>query len=326
MGCLFKVGGAMLAAAVALVLATQSGPGHADYVSGLNPRGDNFLSLRTGPGSKYREIRRLGPNTFLSVEARSGSWLKVRLQDGSTGWVFGKYVAPGAPPPPSAAPDSSIAVSPPPTAIEPQQPATPPAALPTASGWTFYDNPRFGTRIAYPANLFAPLPPPENGDGLSFRSIDGAARFIVFGQFNVLEKTVEEMLADDLASGQYEQVTYQRKAANWYVLSGYRQGNVFYRKVFVPAGTDMLHAFEIDYPPQQKAVYDTITARMAKSLSAPTDTGVGAGPAIIDQAQTLEAPPPKPTNAQPDSAPQQVADDLRSLLRAEFLTLRESIR
>jgi uncharacterized protein YraI len=321
MGCLFKVGGAMLAAAVALVLATQSGPGHADYVSGLNPRGDNFLSLRTGPGSKYREIRRLGPNTFLSVEARSGSWLKVRLRDGGTGWVFGKYVAPGAPPPPpSAASDSSIAVSPPPTGIEPQQPAAPPAALPAASGWTFYDNPRFGTRIAYPANLFAPLPPPENGDGLGFRSIDGAAKFIVFGQFNVLEKTVEEMLADDLASGQYEQVTYQRKAANWYVLSGYRQGNVFYRKVIVPAGTDILHAFEIDYPPRHKSVYDTITARMAKSLSAPTDTDIATGPSKVDEAKPVEAPP------RPDRTPQPATGDLRSLLRAEFLALGGSIR
>lgn len=300
----------MVAVGAALLLVTFSGPGRADYVSGLDPRGDNFLSLRSGPGSNFREIRRLGPNTFLSVEGRRGSWLKVRLRDGGTGWVFGKYVAPGAPP----------------AVIEPRQPIPPPAAMPTASRWPFYENPRFGTRIEYPADLFTPLPPPENGDGLSFRSIDGAARFIVFGQFNVLERTVEEMLADDLASGLYEQVTYRRKGADWYVLSGYRQGNVFYRKVIVPAGTDMLHAFEIDYPPQQKATYDTITARMAKSLSAQTDTGVGAGPAKIDRAQTLEAPPPKPTNAQPDSAPQPVADDLRSLLRAEFRALSKSVQ
>jgi hypothetical protein len=142
------------------------------------------------------------------------------------------------------------------------------AAAAMAGEWTRYENPRFGTVIDYPADLFLALPPPENGDGLSFKSVDDAARFIVFGQMNAFDQTVEEMMADDLASGAYGQVTYQRKGTDWYVLSGYRGGNVYYRKVVVPAGGDTLHVFEIDYPPARKAAYDRITARMAKSLKA----------------------------------------------------------
>lgn len=63
------------------------------YLTGLDPNGDNYLSLRTKPGAGGREIRRMGPQTRLEVIARQGPWLQVRLDDGSTGWAFGKYIA-----------------------------------------------------------------------------------------------------------------------------------------------------------------------------------------------------------------------------------------
>lgn len=78
------------------------------FVSGLDPTGDNYLSLRTGPSTRYQEIVRMGLNTPLTILGRSGSWLNVALADGRTGWAYGKYIAsaPGyAPPPqPSIAP------------------------------------------------------------------------------------------------------------------------------------------------------------------------------------------------------------------------------
>ncbi len=64
--------------------------GDADYdacggtgeVNGLNPRGDNFLSVRSGPGSRYNEVDRIKPgqNVFLCDEA--GNWFGI---------VYGKY-------------------------------------------------------------------------------------------------------------------------------------------------------------------------------------------------------------------------------------------
>ena len=98
-----------LAAAVAI-----AGSARADYVGGLDPSGDNFLSLRTGPGGDYPEIRRMGPATALQVLESSGGWRRVRLRDGTVGWAFGRYVYPGdppgmarpAPPPPPPAEDS----------------------------------------------------------------------------------------------------------------------------------------------------------------------------------------------------------------------------
>lgn len=70
----------------------------ADYVDGLDPYGDNYLSLRSGPGSRYREILRMGPDTVVTVLERQGEWKRVQLEDGTIGWAFGSYIRRGFPP------------------------------------------------------------------------------------------------------------------------------------------------------------------------------------------------------------------------------------
>lgn len=274
----------------ALALLTVSGPVQADYVGGLNPRGDNFLSLRTGPGSRYAEIYRMGPGTHVRVIGGSGSWLRVRLDDGTVGWAFSKYIFRGRslPPDPGLRPLPEALMPPPPLpeppmppppmpeapddALMPEaaEPAAPPpvVAVSPVAEWVTYTNPRFGTRIRYPAELFLPQPPPANGDGRSFASADGSMQFFVFGQFNVFAKTVAEMIADDKADPRFDGVTYQRAGDDWYVLSGRREQTIFYRKVLLRSGGDVLHALDIEYPASAKAELDRVVAEMAMSFAA----------------------------------------------------------
>ncbi|MBZ0216850.1 MAG: hypothetical protein K8F25_09880 [Fimbriimonadaceae bacterium] len=72
------------------------------YVCNLNPRGDNYLSLRTCGSTKCPEILRMGPGmvlTSLEPYAQNG-WREVVVrgyaQDdtdaGTVGWVFSKYI------------------------------------------------------------------------------------------------------------------------------------------------------------------------------------------------------------------------------------------
>ncbi|MBC7311071.1 MAG: SH3 domain-containing protein [Rhizobium sp.] len=75
-----------------------AGPAHADYVGGLNPAGDNFLALRTGPGSRFQMILPMGPGTELTVIGRDGRWLNVELPDGTRGWAYDAYIFGGASP------------------------------------------------------------------------------------------------------------------------------------------------------------------------------------------------------------------------------------
>jgi uncharacterized protein YraI len=83
--------------AIALALAASTVAARADFVCGLDPYGDNFLSLRTGPGTRYAEIARLGENTVLGILGRSGSWLRVSTRNYGSGWVSSSYVCGGLP-------------------------------------------------------------------------------------------------------------------------------------------------------------------------------------------------------------------------------------
>ena len=92
------------------------------YVTGLDPNGDNFLALRTGPLPNDVRIATMGPDTLLRVRESSGVWRRVELIDGMTGWAHSKWIAccrtlaprpwaattvpasPPQPPPPRAAP------------------------------------------------------------------------------------------------------------------------------------------------------------------------------------------------------------------------------
>ena len=61
-------------------------------VRGLDPNGDNFLSVRTGPGTSYDEIDRIYNGDGVSICTQQGKWLRVKYGNGR-GWVYGKYVA-----------------------------------------------------------------------------------------------------------------------------------------------------------------------------------------------------------------------------------------
>jgi N-acetylmuramoyl-L-alanine amidase len=51
----------------------------------------NLLNLRTGPSTVYTRIQGLPFGTPLEVLFQEKEWLLVRLKDGTTGWVDGKY-------------------------------------------------------------------------------------------------------------------------------------------------------------------------------------------------------------------------------------------
>jgi uncharacterized protein YraI len=84
-----------LAGALALALSTIAA--RAEYVCNLNPYGDNFLSLRTGPSSSQPEIDRLGENTVLTVMNSRGPWLNVQTRNSGAGWVHRRWVCGGYP-------------------------------------------------------------------------------------------------------------------------------------------------------------------------------------------------------------------------------------
>ncbi|MEZ5714890.1 MAG: hypothetical protein R3D85_06820 [Paracoccaceae bacterium] len=162
---------------------------------------------------------------------------------------------------------------------------------PQGGGYSLYVNDRYGTHISYPSDYFTAQEPPGNGDGRSFLSDGGAAQFYVFSQFNALGLPLDDQLEQDWQLGGYDKVTYQRKGAGWYVLSGYKAGDIFYRKVIYNGPDGLLRVFEITYPKAQKDAFDPVVAHMADSF----------GPAADAAAQPASPPPPPPVSS---TAPQ----------------------
>ncbi len=63
------------------------------YVSGLDPNGDNFLALRTGPTPADVRIATMGPDTLLKVHESRGPWRRVELIDGLSGWAHSNWIS-----------------------------------------------------------------------------------------------------------------------------------------------------------------------------------------------------------------------------------------
>jgi len=63
------------------------------YVTGLDPKGDNFLALRTGPTPADVRMATMGPDTLLRVHESRGPWRRVELIDGMTGWAHSNWIA-----------------------------------------------------------------------------------------------------------------------------------------------------------------------------------------------------------------------------------------
>ncbi len=65
----------------------------------LNPYGDNYLSLRTCPSTRCREIFRMGPGTeVISINPDPvRGWWEIEIQpgqpgEGLVGWAYGRYL------------------------------------------------------------------------------------------------------------------------------------------------------------------------------------------------------------------------------------------
>ncbi|WP_417675093.1 SH3 domain-containing protein [Roseibium sp.] len=135
-------------------------PALADYVGGLDPYGDNYLSLRQYPSSRSMELSRMGPNTMVEVLDRDGPWLYIQTRDGRIGWAHGRYIRSGyprasAPPPPPPPGFGSGTPGGAPAAGGWQMPGAQPG-IPPQSGPGFDNSPE-------PAGDVNPsAPPPDN--------------------------------------------------------------------------------------------------------------------------------------------------------------------
>lgn len=127
--------------------------------------------------------------------------------------------------------------------------------------WKIYHNARYGYSISYPADLLKPGGEADNGDGQRFsnRSIG----MNVYGTQMLLNETLLAEFNDVVEKS--ETVSYKVYRPDFFVVSGVDDGHIFYQKTIQRAdGT--FATFYIQYGSNKRAVYDKITARIAKSF------------------------------------------------------------
>ena len=131
-------------------------------------------------------------------------------------------------------------------------------------GWKTYVNDRYGESFDYPAKIFTPDTPPENGDGQSFEA--GAATLKIFAYYNIDNSTPSSIRQQTVGSEGYSNVTYSPTGKDWLVLSGLRGTDIFYEKYAFRS--DVISVFTLEYPSTEKDLYDPDFEAHREKLSA----------------------------------------------------------
>ncbi len=130
-----------------------------------------------------------------------------------------------------------------------------------------YRNDRHGFSLNYPAATFTPTP--GGDDGRVFVSSDGAARLLAGALPNA-----DGMSLRDYRSLVLQQsypgavIDYAAMRDTWFVLSGTRDGVMFYERVTFTCGGRRINSWAMLYPAAERRLYDRIVEQVARSYRA----------------------------------------------------------
>jgi hypothetical protein len=129
-----------------------------------------------------------------------------------------------------------------------------------------YQNVKYGYSISYPSDLLQPLGESENGDGQTFQGEN--ARLLVWGSLSpkVLEETLESMFNQQVNNSSRE-VTYKVLHEDWFAISGYEEGQIFYQKTFIKDGVE--YSFLLTYSQQVRDTFDDVVSVLVDSFIVP---------------------------------------------------------
>lgn len=134
--------------------------------------------------------------------------------------------------------------------------------------WTTIKNERRGFAIAYPAGVFEQNTQPKSDDGRVFTSKDGRAKLLV-GAFENEQNTSLDEYRQFLLDEQYAGATldYAPVRKKWFVLSGTRNGQIFYQRVSFTCGGQLINSWAMLYPEDERETYDRVLEAIARTFT-----------------------------------------------------------
>jgi len=134
---------------------------------------------------------------------------------------------------------------------------------------TTYRNARHGYMISYPTELFELDPANESEDGRMLVSRDGRARLLM-GAFENDEKMSLDAYRSFLIERNYggAKIDYAPVRPRWFVVSGERDGTVFYERVTFTCGGRLINSWALLYPAAEKRRFDQLVEQVSRSYTA----------------------------------------------------------
>jgi hypothetical protein len=140
------------------------------------------------------------------------------------------------------------------------------AAGPRLDDWATLKNERHGFAIAYPVEVFEQKDAPTTDEGRVLVSKDGKAKLLV-GAFdnadnNSLEEYRQFLIAEQYAGAV---IDYAPVKQRWFVLSGTRNGEMFYQRVSFTCGGKLINSWAMLYPAAERKTYDRVLEAIART-------------------------------------------------------------
>jgi hypothetical protein len=128
-----------------------------------------------------------------------------------------------------------------------------------------YRNPLYGFTISYPTAEFAPQEPLEEA-GRVWASPDGSAKLLAGGLPNDDGLSLREyrnlVLRESYPDAELD---YAPVRDSWFVVSGVRNGTMFYERVTFTCGGKVINSWALLYPQSERRRYDRVVEQVARS-------------------------------------------------------------
>jgi len=112
--------------------------------------------------------------------------------------------------------------------------------------WQTFKVPEYGTRVDYPARIFAAVGEAEKGVGQRFESDDGRATLSIYARENEKGDTPASYLRKNLRQSGLD---YERITRSFFAISMEREGTIYYSRCnFSRSARSAIHCFDLIYP------------------------------------------------------------------------------
>jgi hypothetical protein len=143
-----------------------------------------------------------------------------------------------------------------------------PAVFAASEETATYLNKRYGFTLSYPTAHFRPQEPLSE-EGRVWVSHDGNARLLAGALANTDGMTLEQYRAFLLEKSYAgAEVDYAPVHDTWFVLSGTREGTMFYERVTFTCGGQLINSWAMLYPVAERQLYDRIVEKVARTYRA----------------------------------------------------------